>query len=425
MQRTRTSRWGRLGPLPSLPTETYVPWGAKILQPVCTVTQPSPACGDVRPAGAEVPGPGVATMIFPACGDARPAGAKIASPFPACGDARPADAKVPRTVHSEVPGSSTKISVEAAVPLVGASTRRRALLAPCLKTPGSKGNRELDTRGEKCGAGGRAHQRMRPPKLGSGLPMRGCKLAEAKETREAENINCVGGLRNPNQAVSKSAHLQNTGARARRILENLMTNAEIAAEALGAGSVKRRFVIDLLRSGFNGGTAIRERIVLPQLLDFVNGILDLMEYNAPEDCSEDQVNIELMTMDFTDAFYTLWLEWEALGDLAFRTLDGWAIFLRLCFGMAGAPLVWGRVAAAACRLSQAIFAAHELRIQCYVDDPAVAVRGTAKERKHLLAMLLLFWGVLGLDLSFGKGTRGSTVPWIGATISLWAIAVSA
>ena len=115
-----------------------------------------------------------------------------------------------------------------------------------------------------------------------------------------------------------------------------------------------------------------------------------MEYCSDEDPLFAADMIELVTMDFSDAFYTLWLEESARGKLAFRTLKGWAVFSRLCFGMSGAPLIWGRVAALACRLAQAIFMPWELRLQCYVDDPAIAVRGSPEQRKHLLALLFLF-----------------------------------
>jgi hypothetical protein len=39
-------------------------------------------------------------------------------------------------------------------------------------------------------------------------------------------------------------------------------------------------------------------------------------------------------------------------------------------------------------------------------------------RKQLLAMLVLFWSMLGLQLNFAKGSRGASVPWIGATVSV-------
>jgi hypothetical protein len=184
------------------------------------------------------------------------------------------------------------------------------------------------------------------------------------------------------------------------------------------GSWKRRFIIDLLRSGFNGDTLIPERVVLPRISDFICSVIDLLGYCSDEDSQYAADMVEMVTMVFSDAFYTLWLKEASLGKLAFKTLQGWAVFSRLCFGMSGAPLIWGRVAASACRLAQAIYMPSELRIQCYIDEPAIVVRGSPQLRKHLLAMLFLFWAMLGLALSFGKGSRGKTVPWIGATLTI-------
>ena len=86
--------------------------------------------------------------------------------------------------------------------------------------------------------------------------------------------------------------------------------------------------------------------------------------------------------------------------------------------MAAAPLLWCRVAAAACRLAQAIFLPHELRIQCFVDDPAMAVYGTLEQREWLLGTLLLFWSLLGFKFNWRKGARGQEVPWIGANVKV-------
>ena len=81
------------------------------------------------------------------------------------------------------------------------------------------------------------------------------------------------------------------------------------------GSWKRRFIIDLLRSGFNGGAVIPERIVLPRISDFIESIVDLLEYNSPAENARPGLNMELVTLDFKDAFYTLWLQADAVGSL--------------------------------------------------------------------------------------------------------------
>jgi hypothetical protein len=180
---------------------------------------------------------------------------------------------------------------------------------------------------------------------------------------------------------------------------------------------KTRLIIDMRRSGVNGGVVLNERVVMPRLSDFVSSILDLMEYDLDYHTSAMDW-YEVCTVDFEDAFHTLRLREADRGVMAFRTLEGWAVFDRLCCGMAAAPLVWCRTSAAGCRLGQACFRPEELRIQCFVDDPAIVVRGSPPERSWMLGSLLLFWHVLGFRFNWGKGARGQEVPWIGATIKL-------
>jgi hypothetical protein len=185
------------------------------------------------------------------------------------------------------------------------------------------------------------------------------------------------------------------------------------------GATKTRLIVDMRRSGVNGGVVLTERIVLPRIVDFTNSILDLMEYNMEEygdNVEED--GCELAVVDFEDAFHTLLLKEEDRGVMAFRTLTGWAVFTRLCCGMAGAPMVWCRTSAAGCRIGQSCFCPQELRLQCFVDDPAIAVRGTARQRSWLLGCLLLLWVVLGFRVNWSKGNRGQEVPWIGAQVAI-------
>ena len=180
------------------------------------------------------------------------------------------------------------------------------------------------------------------------------------------------------------------------------------------GTVKTRLIIDLLRSSVNGDVVLPERVVMPRLSDYVDGIVDLMEYGYPQ--GEETGFFELCTVDFEDAFHTIRLREQDRGVMAFKTDKGWAVFDRLCCGMAAAPLVWCRTSAAACRLGQAIFGPSELRIQCFVDDPGIALRGPQAVRSWLLGCLLIFWRALGFVFNWGKASRGAQVPWIGANI---------
>ena len=58
------------------------------------------------------------------------------------------------------------------------------------------------------------------------------------------------------------------------------------------------------------------------------------------------------------------------------------------------------------------------RINTYVDDPLTVVRGTESRRNHLVACLVLLFTALGFPLSFRKGSRGTSVDWIGLNLSV-------
>jgi hypothetical protein len=142
-----------------------------------------------------------------------------------------------------------------------------------------------------------------------------------------------------------------------------------------------------------------------------------MEGELADDNDQD-IGYEIAVVDFEDAFHQLALREEDRGVMAIKTLHGWAVFRKLCCGMAAAPLVWCRVGAAAGRLGQSLFLPHELRIQIFVDDPAIVVRGRPEERAWLLGILLLFWAVLGFKFNWAKAHRGQSAPWIGAQVSV-------
>ena len=84
-----------------------------------------------------------------------------------------------------------------------------------------------------------------------------------------------------------------------------------------SGNIKARLVTDLRRPGGNGRLKIRERVVLPRVLDLVYSILRLVEYWG------DITRVELAAIEFSDAFHTIFLrmasapvrlrvEWEVL-----------------------------------------------------------------------------------------------------------------
>ena len=122
----------------------------------------------------------------------------------------------------------------------------------------------------------------------------------------------------------------------------------------------------------------------------------------------------LGTIDFADAFHTLFAHPSERGKLVFEAFGKWYVYRRIPFGLASAPLLWARLAAACMRVSQALWPSWRLRLQCYVDDPAYAIFGNPRP---LLAQLFLFWEVLGCKMAYKKGSLAKAIEWIGVSIA--------
>ena len=160
---------------------------------------------------------------------------------------------------------------------------------------------------------------------------------------------------------------------------------------------------------------------MPRVSDAAESILDLWE-SVPDpsvDLSDPTMrSVELCIFDFKDAFYPLFThssEWKYV--VADGLLAGFS-FKFVAFGLACGPLLWGRLAALAARLAQAVFLPKELRMQVFVDDPVIAVAGMLKERRDLFTMLVLLWAILGFSPSWKKGQLGAKVEWMVAELSL-------
>eukprot|EP00435_Cladocopium_sp_Y103_P027100 s2345_g6.t1 len=133
-------------------------------------------------------------------------------------------------------------------------------------------------------------------------------------------------------------------------------------------------------------------------------------------------------IDFKDAFYQCRLaeafyqcrlaEAERKHVVVKATGTTYFILEVVAFGLACGPLLWSRLAAALVRLGQAACSI-TARVQCYVDDPVLVVKGQdTLERAVHLAVPLLFWQALGCQLSWTKMQFGQSVQWIGFCMQL-------
>lgn len=181
------------------------------------------------------------------------------------------------------------------------------------------------------------------------------------------------------------------------------------------GSTKLRLIVDMRRSEVNAHVRLGERIVLPRISDAIHDVLALSRSTQEVPGSE----VELLVVDFADAFQTLGVHPDELRHQVVAGLDGEYYGLEsVAFGGAGSPLLWGRAAAFLGRSGQALFAPGEARIELFVDDPIVCAAGSRSQRVRCFCVLLLWWLALGLGISWAKLQRGAAVIWIGAQISV-------
>jgi hypothetical protein len=70
------------------------------------------------------------------------------------------------------------------------------------------------------------------------------------------------------------------------------------------------------------------------------------------------------------------------------------------------------------RISQACVEPTEARLECFVDDPVAAIRGTPIHRKRVICLFLLLWEALGLRFAYDKASFGGRITWIGARVTV-------
>ena len=195
------------------------------------------------------------------------------------------------------------------------------------------------------------------------------------------------------------------------------------------GTIKRRVIIDLLRSGGNSRCRIRERIVLPRIQDVLDSLRYLREnrfglilraqkedWDDQDQCDE----VELVSADLSDAYCHLAVHENELGNCVAPSVNPgkYLVFVAMLFGFKGAPLIMGRFAATLARLLQSLVPADEMQSQLYMDDPLWMLQGPRWRRRENLALILYMCGALGVKLQFRKGFRGTDAVWIGVRMEL-------
>ena len=185
------------------------------------------------------------------------------------------------------------------------------------------------------------------------------------------------------------------------------------------GSEKVRLIIDSRRSGTNGRMSIRERVVLPRISDVAASLQRLLVCNSGY-----RAWPSLMSADFSDAFHMMKLRDDEKQFVVMKGIDNngsprYYGMQAVTFGLAPGPLLWGRLASAAMRLSQSMTHQYEAEVQCFVDDPLIISMAASKwHHTQICVRFLALWRALGLEVAWHKADRGHQLQWIGFELSL-------
>ncbi|CAE7212170.1 unnamed protein product [Symbiodinium sp. CCMP2592] len=218
----------------------------------------------------------------------------------------------------------------------------------------------------------------------------------------------------------------------RRFDRGTISKLALITKQKGENVVKRRIIIDLLRSGGNKRARVPERIILPRGSDVIAMMKKLWQLKGERatavdpldnigeepDGSEDP-GIEIVGADLSDAYCHFPVARKELSNCLAPGLEEEEIiiFCAMLFGFKAAPLIMGRLSAALARLWQSMIM-RDGALQLYMDDPLFAILGPLNRRRGIIAMLLYTAMAMGINLAFHKGERGLRVKWIGIAMEL-------
>ena len=181
------------------------------------------------------------------------------------------------------------------------------------------------------------------------------------------------------------------------------------------GKIKRRIVADAKRSQVSAASRKFQRVELPRITDVVVDTLEQLAETLGLDASQ----FEFFIADFADAFFHVPLHRQEQRFFTFRFRGQVYVLLRTAQGSRGAPLTWARTAALLARLTQTMFPTDVLRLNVYVDDPIMAIRGGLRRRDLVVATVMLVWSALGFTLSLRKAKRAHAITWTSAHLKVY------
>ena len=183
---------------------------------------------------------------------------------------------------------------------------------------------------------------------------------------------------------------------------------------------KTRIILDAKQSGVTNATDRKYKSELPRIVDAVHDVLSLMSTIKPGE------TITQMVADITDAFWLIPLHPVERKFFVAKFKGQYLIFRRTAQGSRTAPLTFASIMAMATRFLQSLLLRNHLResvwqdarIETYVDDPWMAIKGRQAEIEDLTTTILIGWHLMGFPIAYRKAARSRSLKWIGMNIEI-------
>ena len=262
---------------------------------------------------------------------------------------------------------------------------------------------------------------------------------ESLETDFGSFTNYLGVDENPDAAKAISSYINKGYLSVHDSLDSCMN--ELGGEApvlsrlgcivkqrvneFGQQISKTRIILDAKQSGVTNATDRKYKSELPRIVDAVHDVLSLMSTIKPGE------TITQMVADITDAFWLIPLHPAERRFFVAKFRGQYLIFRRTAQGSRTAPLTFASIMALATRFLQSLLLRNHLaetvwqdaRIETYVDDPWMTIKGRQSEIDELTVTMLIGWHLMGFPIAYRKAARSSSVKWIGMNLEIHSDAV--
>lgn len=179
----------------------------------------------------------------------------------------------------------------------------------------------------------------------------------------------------------------------------------------GVTTTKTRIILDCKASLVSSAADRTRKSILPRVSDAIQSTLAMQA-----DLRKNEIAVFLVP-DVVGAFWLIPLKVEERKYVCAKVRNEYYCFLRSAQGSRAAPLTFAAVIALASRFLQSVVSTpvhrgmktEEARIQTYVDDPLVSIRGTPEHVRRLATVVMIAWSLMGFPLALRKATMGSVM----------------